>query len=481
VRWCVLFVVLCAFCNSHLFAQDAFLQEYFSSVSIPAEQDIIIRDNYKSASLYIAGYELLAQGKHRESIAYFKQSGELDKYSPAPWKGIAIALSAIGRDAAVIAAWKEVLKRDPLHSDALLIVGLDQVKSGNFFEAERNLSTHWLNYDTNSLESILRLAGLLTLNVHNKEVYEALRNTSEKAIAEAKASLVSKATGPAWRGFLQQLVDLGGAKLAMELIAATAIELEQEQLGAVLTILPLLESAIGGNGEVTRQTYVSISKEQDLLPLAPRWFEPVPLHEALSIAAQSMSIIQPSSVAPILLYAASLELEPFNVIALNNLAWSLLNNEGPIDQVQDISLAALDLAPEASFVLDTVGRMYTMMGDSNKGIQYLLQSLSARERPSAETLDHLGDAYWISGDRAAAVQAWQSSLEILLSEEYIQEALDGYRGMAQSVWGISVFSPEALYDFELGELTRRLKNKLMAINKGKTPNLGFRNIRNGAE
>ena len=121
------------------------------------------------------------------------------------------------------------------------------------------------------------------------------------------------------------------------------------------------------------------------------------------------------------------------------------------------------------------------MGDSNKGIQYLLQSLSARERPSAETLDHLGDAYWISGDRAAAVQAWQSSLEILLSEEYIQEALDGYRGMAQSVWGISVFSPEALYDFELGELTRRLKNKLMAINKGKTPNLGFRNIRNGAE
>ena len=57
--------------------------------------------------------------------------------------------------------------------------------------------------------------------------------------------------------------------------------------------------------------------------------------------------------------------------------------------------------------------------------------------------------------------------------------LDGYSSMAHSVWGITVVTPEALYDFELGELTRRLEDKLSAIQEGRTPLLGFTVTTNG--
>ena len=98
-----------------------------------------------------------------------------------------------------------------------------------------------------------------------------------------------------------------------------------------------------------------------------------------------------------------------------------------------------------------------------------------------ETLDHLGDAYWIAGEIENAIQAWQAASTILNGKGYRRGVLDGYMRMAHTVWGISVVSPEALYDFELGDLTRRLEDKLSAIQEGRTPSLGLEVKMNGAE
>ena len=46
--------------------------------------------------------------------------------------------------------------------------------------------------------------------------------------------------------------------------------------------------------------------------------------------------------------------------------------------------------------------------------------------------------------------------------------LEGYMSMAHTVWGISVATPEALYDLELGEVTRRLMEKITAYDNGTT-------------
>ena len=40
-------------------------------------------------------------------------------------------------------------------------------------------------------------------------------------------------------------------------------------------------------------------------------------------------------------------------------------------------------------------------------------------------------------------------------------------------WGIMVATPEALYDFEMGSVIRRLDEKLAALAEGKNPEFGF--------
>ena len=56
--------------------------------------------------------------------------------------------------------------------------------------------------------------------------------------------------------------------------------------------------------------------------------------------------------------------------------------------------------------------------------------------------------------------------------------VEGFQGMAYSVWGISIATPEALYDLEVGEVTRRLMEKLSAVKEGRDPLL---ETTNGAE
>jgi hypothetical protein len=68
---------------------------------------------------------------------------------------------------------------------------------------------------------------------------------------------------------------------------------------------------------------------------------------------------------------------------------------------------------------------------------------------------------------------------ILHSQEHRQGIIDEYLGLAHSVWGIAVVTPEALYDFEFGEVTRRLKDKLSALQNGEEPQLGFAVPSNG--
>ncbi len=70
---------------------------------------------------------------------------------------------------------------------------------------------------------------------------------------------------------------------------------------------------------------------------------------------------------------------------------------------------------------------------------------------------------------------------ILNSADHRQRILEGYASMAYKVWGVSVATPEALYDFELGDVTRRLKEKLSAVQDGREPQLGFEVPNNGVK
>ena len=465
-------------CVTH--ADQLFIQEQFEAIVGDIQESPPRPTIRQAAKEYIAGRQLAASDQHMPAIAHFRRAAELDEYSSAPWVGMAISLSAIGRQKSAIVAWNEVLKRDENHKDALLILGLDAARMGEVEKGKRMLAQHWLTKEATPIEALLRIAALLSVFESNQEITDSLQETVDAIVLEARFDLVPEAKTPTWLGVIQQLVDLNAEEIALQLVTQASTKVQRRELGTLLTVLPVLEESVGGDGSITQHIYEQIATEQRL-PLAPRWYEPVSLSEALSIAAQSMSIIGEEVIGPIRLYNASLELNPTNSLALNNLAWMLLKRDGPTQEVQQLCEKAFELDSSAPYILDTLGWMYVLLGDAESAIPLFVRALKGTTSPSVETLDHLGDAYWIAGEKENAIQAWQAASTILNGVGYRQGILDGYMRMARTVWGISVVSPEVLYDFELGELILRLEDKLGAIQEGRVPSIGLEVKMNGAD
>jgi tetratricopeptide (TPR) repeat protein len=477
-RCLTLLVLLYTSCVVH--ADHSFLQEQFETIVGEFKESPNIPTIRQAAKEYIIGRQLAASDQHMQAIAHFRRAAELDIKSPAPWIGMAISLSAIGRQATAMVAWNEVISRDENNEDALLILGLDAARMGEVEKGKQYLSKHWLAQEETPVEALLRLAALLTVFESNQKMVDALQETVEVVVNEAMFDLTPDASVPTWLGVFQQLVDLNAEQIAIQLVSQATPKVENKELGTLLTVLPVLEESTGGDGSITQGIYEEVALHQRI-PLAPRWYEPVSLAEALSLAAQSMSIIGEDITGPVRLYNASLKLNPINALAMNNLAWMLLKRDGPTQEVRRLCERAIKLDQKASYIMDTVGWFYVLQGSVDKAIPLLQASLQGSNPPSAETYDHLGDALWISGQQEGAIQAWQTASSILHEVGYRQSVLEGYLRMAHSVWGISVVTPEALFEFELGELTRRLNDKLSAIQSGSAPELNLAVKTNGVD
>jgi predicted Zn-dependent protease len=71
-------------------------------------------------------------------------------------------------------------------------------------------------------------------------------------------------------------------------------------------------------------------------------------------------------------YQAVVALQPDNIVALNNLAWSA----GQLGDPKAIGYAesAVRLAPDNAAVLDTLGTLLVSKGDTSKGLEYLTKA-----------------------------------------------------------------------------------------------------------
>jgi tetratricopeptide (TPR) repeat protein len=416
-----------------------------------------------AAREYIVGRQLASEEKHGPAVHHFKRAAELDDKASAPWFGMAVSLSKMGRAEGSIIAWRGVLQRNPNHGDALLVVGLDAARQGQFADAISFLSRRWLQKDDNPVEALLRDSALLTMfrKLNHNEVAVELKKEFQSTFDQAVTVLIQGNDRAAWLGVLQQLIDFSAPNIAAQVAAAGAPHVEQKVLGSLLTVLPILEHASLGDGSLTLKVYSDISRQQ-LLPLTPKWNEPVSLAEAFSVAAQSISMHGSTNVA-ISFYEKSIELNPLDSLTVNNLAWMKLQRDGATEEVVALCGQAIEMEPDAPFVLDTVAWMYAIQGNSEKAIPLFIQALQESNQPSPETYDHLGDAYWMHGKKENAIRAWQTAADILNAKETKQDNLEGLSYMAYSIWGITVMTPEAMYDLELGELVRKLKLKLKAI------------------
>ncbi|MCC7217899.1 MAG: tetratricopeptide repeat protein [Burkholderiales bacterium] len=103
------------------------------------------------------------------------------------------------------------------------------------------------------------------------------------------------------------------------------------------------------------------------------------------------------------------ELKPDDPQALNALGYTLVDRTTRYDEGYVLIEKALKLAPNDSFILDSMGWALFRLGRYGEAETYLRRAFKAR--PDAEIAAHLGEVLWAKGDRAGAQEVWQSQLK----------------------------------------------------------------------
>jgi tetratricopeptide (TPR) repeat protein len=106
--------------------------------------------------------------------------------------------------------------------------------------------------------------------------------------------------------------------------------------------------------------------------------------------------------AAIALYTKVIAQDSRNVVALNNLAFSLSGNQGRLDEALKYAQSAKELAPTNSYTLDTLGWIYYRKGLFQLAVKELESALAAETRPAIQY--HLGLTYQKTGNTSKGNQ-----------------------------------------------------------------------------
>ncbi len=112
--------------------------------------------------------------------------------------------------------------------------------------------------------------------------------------------------------------------------------------------------------------------------------------------------------------------DPDHADALNFLGYSLAEENRELDRAETLVRRALELRPDAGYIMDSVGWILFMQGKADEAIPWLEKALDA-EGDDPVILEHLGDAYAVTGRDEQARQAYQAALQLTeISEDAIR-------------------------------------------------------------
>jgi tetratricopeptide (TPR) repeat protein len=134
-----------------------------------------------------------------------------------------------------------------------------------------------------------------------------------------------------------------------------------------------------------------------------------------AIAAMAM-LLQVSGRGPesAELYRKVLEVEPNNVVAINNLAWVLCEDEGKLQEALTLANRGLKLAPQYLDLIDTRGVIYYRLGEYDKSVQDFKRCVELYLPTSPSSVAsrfHLGRVYAQIGQKEQAVELISQALE----------------------------------------------------------------------
>jgi len=99
-----------------------------------------------------------------------------------------------------------------------------------------------------------------------------------------------------------------------------------------------------------------------------------------------------------------IEIQPEHAHAYNALGYSLADRNERLPEAQELIEKALKLAPDDSFIIDSMGWVLYRRGKLKDSLSYLRRAYAGR--PDPEIAAHLGEVLWALGERSEAERVW---------------------------------------------------------------------------
>ncbi len=120
---------------------------------------------------------------------------------------------------------------------------------------------------------------------------------------------------------------------------------------------------------------------------------------------------------------AALTFDTNDADILNFLGYHLADKNKNISEAKTLIERALQIDPENGFYLDSLGWVYYRMGRGAEAVDHIRRAIRAMNTDDAVLRDHLGDAYLLDGDAAAAIHEWQRALRLDPKIEGVEEKI----------------------------------------------------------
>jgi tetratricopeptide (TPR) repeat protein len=116
-----------------------------------------------------------------------------------------------------------------------------------------------------------------------------------------------------------------------------------------------------------------------------------------------------------------IQINPEHAQAYNALGYSLLDRNERIPEAMQLVEKALQLAPDDTSIMDSVGWGYYRSGKLDESVTMLRRALAGN--PDPEIAAHLGEVLWARGDKKEAKKVWQDSLKANPGNAPLQAAI----------------------------------------------------------
>jgi tetratricopeptide (TPR) repeat protein len=116
-----------------------------------------------------------------------------------------------------------------------------------------------------------------------------------------------------------------------------------------------------------------------------------------------------------------IKVNPENAHPYNALGYSWLERNVRIREAMELVEKAYKLAPDDIAIVDSMGWGYFRLGQYEKSITFLRRAYKAN--PDPEIAAHLGEALWVSGNKADAQQVWTENAKANPKNETLQAVI----------------------------------------------------------